>query len=250
MDMMGTPWRTTLAATVLTAALVLAGCSGDDNSTEKPTNSAVTVGSNTTAAPSTIGTTGLPDPSATATSTTRASTTSPGTTAATSPAATPPVTTESGDLDVSHGITLTLAPGWVVTNVTDQDDGRRHTLDHAATGGQLLLLTTDDVDDDTPAELCVEAQDELGDRYERHGTVTRTQGASHSNNAHTCGLAATDADGKAIEITIFAAVGTKAAFVTAAIFPSATPQGVSQESMNQAVREASQMSSELLNDID
>ena len=216
MDMIGSPGPRTLAAAVMAAAMVLGGCTSEGATTQRPTQPAVTVGAQTTAV-------------------TTASTSAPAT---------------SGDLDASHGITLTLAPGWVISSVTDEDDGRLHTLDHAATGGQLLLVTTGVVADETPATFCVGAQDELGDRYQRNGAVTRTQGASHSDNAHTCGLAATNDDGAAIEITIFAAVGTRAAFVSAALFPADTPQGVSQESFDQAVREASQMSSELLNDID
>lgn len=171
--------------------------------------------------------------------------------AKTTPAKTTPAkTTESGDFDAGHGLTVTLPVGWTVSNIVNEDDGRLHTFTHAATGAELQLLTTDDADGQTPTELCEQAQDDLSDHFERNGAVTRTQGAAHSDNAHTCGLAATNAEGVAIEITIFAAVGTKAGFVTAAIFPVEVPQGVSQQALDQVVREASQMSSELLNDID
>lgn len=222
-----------LAGLLMASALVLGGCTSADTTAPGTTNSAITVGSQ--------------EPSADPTSPATSSATTEQPTSSSTPAATP--LGGPGDHEVGFGITLTLPEGWQLSTRSIDDDEQFHGLTQVKTTGQVALVTTDDLDG-SPAEECTDMQDELADGYEDQGKVTRTQGTAHSDNAHTCGLAATDKNGQQIEITIFVAKGAKASFITASIFPTTAPEGVTQEELDQAVREASMMSSELLNDID
>lgn len=205
----------TLGALAVAGTLVLTGCVADE-STDETTQRSITVGQQTTGASSPTGTSqGGP-----------------------------------GDHDVGFGLVLTLPEGWeLTTSDTDGDDEKFHGFTHVKTGGQVAVVTDDDMDD-SPAEECADIQDEMADDLEDNGPVTRTQGVAHSDNAHTCGLNAKDDEGIDVEITIFVAKGARASFMTAAMFPKSPPQGVTQDELDQAVREASTMSSQLLTNID
>ena len=131
----------------------------------------------------------------------------------------------------------------------EDDDQQSYRFSHPKTWGELAVVTTDELDE-SAAEACSEAQDELADTYEDHGTVTRTQGTAHSENAHTCGVVAKNSGGLTVEFTLFVAKGAKASFMTISSFPTTLPTGASQEDLDQATREASMMSSKLLDNID
>ena len=181
---------------------------------------------------------------------------SPTSEASAAPTSTTPASTKisastptGGDYDAGFGITLALAPGWELGNQTDEDDGLLHSFSHTRSGGQLLLATTDATDGD-PQKMCAEAQEDLADDFDDNSTVTKVAGAAHSAGAHVCGLTGKRPDGTPVEITIFAAVGTTASFSAITIFPTQPPVGTTQEELGQALREASGMTSEMLNDID
>ncbi|MGD8214376.1 hypothetical protein [Aestuariimicrobium sp. Y1814] len=229
---MTSPVGRTLAALAVAGALALAGCSSSPTGGETTSQPAITVDQSSAPATQTTGETQTTSqsPAPTDIETTTSASQSP---------------TGPGDYQVGHGLVLTLPQGWELTLNDTDDDEVRHLFTHLATGTQLAVLTDDD-DDDSAAEICEDVQDDIEDGFEGNGPVTRTQGTTHADNAVTCGLTATDNDGVEIEVTIFAAVGANTSFWTASLVPVSPPEGATQEQLDQAAREAAQISSQLL----
>lgn len=242
------PGRTTITALGMAMLVAITGCSRVDSAGDPAaTNTPAGVGS-TTAVPA--GGSTSPEPTSASPSTSSASATS---TSQTSTAPASPASSSgaqgSGDYQAGFGLTFKLLPGWqLVKKETDDANEQVHRFTNRATGGRLVVQT-EKGDDDTPAQMCAAVQADLRELYAPHGEVTQTRGSSDSPNSASCGLSAKDPSGTPIEVTIFAARGSTTSFVTTSTFAAQRPAGVSQDDFSRAIREASMMGSDLLDDL-